>query len=228
MKIKFGSIVTDGRGKIGGHVASKNRSGAYIRTKVTPVNAQTTAQTNVRNRFSGFSQGWAALTEAQRAAWNAAVASYARTDIFGDLKNPTGFNLFQRLNNNLAVCGVAQISDPPVPESVGTCTAGVLTYAVGTPALSLALSNAVPADTEMKVFATAPMSAGKSFVKAEFRLITTLAAAATSPANLLTAYQTKFGSVGAVGQKISVKLEAVNTNTGQTGSPSQASAISAS
>ena len=38
MKIKFGSEVVDGRGKIGGHVYSKNKGGAYKRTKVTPSN----------------------------------------------------------------------------------------------------------------------------------------------------------------------------------------------
>jgi hypothetical protein len=47
MKMKFGAIVTEGRGKIGGHVASKNKSGAYLRTKVTPVNRQSVAQSNV-------------------------------------------------------------------------------------------------------------------------------------------------------------------------------------
>jgi len=47
MKMKFGAIVVDGRGKIGGHVASKNRGGAYLRTKVTPSNPQTGYQAAV-------------------------------------------------------------------------------------------------------------------------------------------------------------------------------------
>jgi len=36
MKTLFGAIVVDGRGKLGGHVASKNRHGSYFRTKVSP------------------------------------------------------------------------------------------------------------------------------------------------------------------------------------------------
>lgn len=228
MKAKFGAIVVAGRGKIGGHVASQNRSGSYFRTKVTPINRNSASQAGVRERLTGISQSWRGLTEAQRTAWNAAVNDYSRTDIFGDVRNPSGFTLFQRLNNNLSAIGISTISDPPVPESVGVCTAGALTYTVGSPALSLALSNTVPADTKVKVFATAPLSAGKNFVKSEFRLITVLAAAATSPANLKTAYETKFGSLGSVGQKIFVQLVCVNSNTGQEGTPSIASAISAS
>lgn len=59
----FGAV--DGRGKIGGHVASKNRSGAYARIKVTPVNPQTTFQQVARNLLTSLSQGWRALTQAQ-------------------------------------------------------------------------------------------------------------------------------------------------------------------
>lgn len=227
MKMKFGAIVVDGRGKIGGHVASKNRAGAYLRTKVTPVNKQTTYQLEVRNRFTTRSQAWRGLTQEQRDAWNAAVNDYAKTDIFGDLRNPSGFSLYQRLNNNLLIIGESAISVPPLPAAVGEVVCDTLTAKDGTVAesLSLTLEGAVPAGTNVKVFATAPQSAGKSFVKSEYRLIGILAPAATSPADLLSDYQAKFGSTGVAGQKIFVKLQAVNSTTGQTGTPSEASAL---
>lgn len=227
MKAKFGAIVVDGRGKIGGHVASKNRAGSYFRTKVTPVNPQSGYQGNVRNLFTTLSQAWRGLTQAQRDAWNGAVSDYARTDIFGDLKNPTGFNLFQRLNNNLNSIGESTIDAPPLPESVGEVAATSLTAEDDTVAesLSVELGAAVPSDTTVKVFATAPQSPGKSFVKSEYRQIGTIAAAETSPVDILSDYTDRFGSVGAEGQKIFVKLLAINSNTGQAGTPSQVSAI---
>lgn len=227
MKAKFGLFMTDGRGKVGGHVVSKNRAGSYVRTKVTPVNPQTSYQLGVRNRLTGFSQGWSGLTQAQRDAWNAAVSDYARTDIFGDLRNPTGFNLFQRLNNNLAIAGVAQINTPPLPAAVGVVVASSLTAEDGTVAesLSLVMAGNVPAGTYVKVMATAPQSAGKSFVKSEYRLVAVLDPAEATPYDLLAEYQAKFGSTGTAGQKIFVKLEAINGTTGQVGTPSQVSAI---
>lgn len=225
MKMKFGAIVTDGRGKIGGHVASKNRGGAYLRTKVTPANGQTASQSSVRNLFASFAQAWRGLTQAQRDAWNAAVADYARTDIFGDLRNPSGINLYQRLNNNLASVGEAALNTPPLPSEVANVIAVSLSAAVAVPAMSLVLDGAVPADTAVKVFATAPMSAGKSFVKSEFRQITYLEAAEGTPVNLLADYVAKFGSTGAVGQKIFVKVLPISTVTGQAGQPSQVEVI---
>jgi hypothetical protein len=158
MKAKFGAIVVAGRGKIGGHVAAQNRGGAYFRTKVTPSNPQSAAQGGIRSLFTSLAQAWRSLTQAQRDAWNAAVSDYQRTDIFGDLRTPSGINLFQRLNNVLMQCGEDMILTPPLPAEVANVYGTGLTYAVGTPALSLALSETVPANTAVMVFATAPMS----------------------------------------------------------------------
>jgi hypothetical protein len=227
MKAKFGAIVVDGRGKLGGHVASKNRAGNYFRTKVTPVNPQTSSQSTVRNRLAGISAAWRALSAALRAAWNAAVGDFAKTDIFGDIKNPSGFNLYQRLNNNLITCGEAGISSPPLVTAVDAFASISLTAEDGTVAqsLSLVIDPAVEADHLVKVFATPPLSAGKSFVKSEYRLIEILPNSQTTPVNLLASYQAKFGSTGSAGQKIFVKVVQVEETSGLEGTPLSTSAI---
>ena len=171
MKMKWGALVVDGRGKIGGQVASKNRSGAYLRTKVTPVNPRSGSQITVRNRLSGLSQGWRGLTAANRAAWNSAVSDFAKTNIFGDLVNPTGFNLYQRLNNNLLRIGEAALSTPPAPSSIDDIVIGALTAAAAAGTVSLAYTASAGSGSEIEVYATPPLSAGVSFVKTEYRLI---------------------------------------------------------
>jgi hypothetical protein len=226
-KIKFSALVSDMRGKLNGSVASHNRGGSYFRNKVTPVNLRSPSQVAVRSRFASFSQQWRTLTQAQIASWNSAVGAYAKKNIFGNLKNPTGAQLFQKVNNNLLASGGTAITSPATPKGVSVVTAGILTYTSGTPALSLAYSANVPAGTRVKVYATPPLSAGISFVKTQFRLISTLAAAAVSPANLLTPYNTKFGSVGGVGTKIFVKIEFVDQTSGICSPPQVVSAVSA-
>jgi len=225
MKMKFGAIIVDGRGKIGGHVASKNRAGAYLRTKVTPVNPQTTAQLFVRNRFTGLSQAWRGLTQANRDAWNAAVSDYQKTDIFGDLRNPTGFNLYQRLNNNLLNIGESAIASPPLPDVVQAVVLTSIAAAAGAGTLAATYAPEIDAATKVKVFATAPQSAGKSFVKSEYRQIDVIITADASPFSIETEYTAVFGSVGVAGQKIFMQFVPVNLATGQTGTASQASAV---
>src|SRR5690606_27930634 len=55
MKVQFSGLgVVAGSGKIQGTVAARNRSGAYLRVKVTPVNPQTTYQQAARQRLTQF------------------------------------------------------------------------------------------------------------------------------------------------------------------------------
>ena len=223
MRSKFGAIVVAGSGKINGFVASRNRAGAYFRTKVTPVNPQTGAQSIVRNRLTSLSQAWRGLTQAVRDGFNSAVADYAKTDIFGDLKNPSGFNLWQRLNNNLLAVGSSILTEVPNAGSVFGLTSLAAAGDASDSSLTLTFAPAIPVGTAVKVFATPPVSAGKSFVKSEYRLIDVLTNADTSPANVGAAWETKFGNLVA-GQTIFVKLVAVNATTGQEGIPLQAKA----
>lgn len=226
MKMKFGAIVTDGRGKIGGHVASKNRAGAYLRTKASPVNPSTTAQASVRNVLGSISQAWRGLTQAQRDSWNAGVASFATTDIFGDLRNPSGFNLFQRLNNNLAIVGIAAIDVCPAPMEVPAYAISGLTVSLDPSfGISLTMGAAVPAGFKLQIFATPAISAGVSFVKSEFRQIKVVASGTTTPIALALDWSAKFGSAPSAGQKIFVKTYLISSSTGQAGVASQKSAI---
>lgn len=225
MKVKWGSLMTDGRGKIGGHVASKNRGGAYMRTKVTPVNPQSSDQISVRSAFTAISQAWRTLTADQRASFNGAVANFARTDIFGDLRNPSGANLHQRLNLNLNAVGASYITEAPAVSASPETPVFTITANATTPALSLAwTSGAIPANTAVIVEATPLLSPGKSFVKNQFRQIAVLPAADATPTSVLTEYVAKFGDLVA-GQALFMRFKAVSTTSGITGSVTSANVI---
>lgn len=69
MLIKPGPATSAMSGKQGGTVASRNRYGQYFRQFAMPVNPATDAQTAARARLTQASQGWRALSDAQRALW---------------------------------------------------------------------------------------------------------------------------------------------------------------
>src|SRR5690606_34647533 len=176
------------------------------------------------SRLTTNAQAWRGLSEAQRASWNAAVSSFARTDIFGDLKNPSGFNLFVRLNNNLEAAGQSPLTAAPVPSEVLTVNFTGLAADVSDAEVVLTLSGNVPAGTSMLIFATPGVSPGVNFVKSEYRLISVQAAAATTPIDVGAAWIAKFGSLIA-DQKLFVKVVFVNNTTGQTSSAQSLSTI---
>jgi len=225
MKIKFGALVVEGRGKIGGQVASRNRAGSYLRNKVSPVNPNTSAQNNARSFLTTLSQAWRGLTAAQRSSWNNAVGDFAKTDVFGDLKNPSGFNLYQRLNLNLLHIGEATIDVAPLPSEVLTAGIGALSIDIGAgDAYTIATDAAVPTATSMEVWATPSLSPGKNFVKSELRLLEVFDAAAASPHDIKASYEARFG-VATAGSKVFVQIKFVNQATGQASTTQQASTI---
>ena len=210
MKLKFGAIVTDGRGKIGGHVASKNRAGAYLRTKVTPSNPNTVAQVQARSVLSSISQMWQTLTESQRSGWNDAVKEWGTTDIFGDIKNPSGINLFVKLNANLMSVGYPTLLDVPAKKEVPLTILidGALSLATGT--LKIYFNNILADGYMSLVRATPSLSAGVSFVKSQFRVIG-YSAVTNDMADLLDAYIAKFGTPS-VGANIYISVQFVLSN----------------
>lgn len=209
MKIKFGAMVVDGRGKVGGQVASKNRGGAYLKNKVTPINPRSSAQLGVRATFTSLSQGWRSLTATQQAAWRAAVVNFNKKDIFGDLRNPSGSQLYSRLNLNILNANGAQINVPPALSVTPAVVNATITAAAGTPALSIVFTPApVPAGIAYVIEATAQLSQGKNFVRNQFRKINVLAPAAVSPNNALATYTARFGALTA-GSAIFFRFTAV-------------------
>lgn len=225
MKVKFGALITEGRGKINGFVASRNRAGAYFRTKVTPVNPSTSAQQTVRARLSARASAWSGLTAVQRAAWNSSVSNFTKTDIFGDVKNPSGFNLYCALNNNLINIGEAALSVPPASEAVINFTSFSIAAAEGAGTLTLTFAAAIAATEKVIVYATPALSPGINFVKSEYRQIDVLTNVDTSPHSAETEYEAVLGDIGSAGQKIFVKMVPVSVASGQRGIPVVASAI---
>lgn len=226
MKMKFGAIVVDGRNKIGGHVASKNRGGAYLRTKVTPSNPRSVSQVNTRARLSGISSSWKGLTDAQRESWNSAVADYKKTDIFGDIKVPSGFNLYQKLNNQLVLVGADRIDVAPAPVAMPGIVATAATAVAATGVVTVTVDPAaVPSDMSLVIKSTPQLSAGKSFVKSEFRVLGVHITPVAGVCTLTAAYAAKFGAPNQVGSKIFFEAYLVSELTGQVSQKSQIVAV---
>jgi len=208
MKIKFGAIVTDGRGKLGGHVLAKNRSGNYMRTKVTPVNPQTTFQQEQRSALGTLSSGWSGLTDAQRAAWDGAVLSFQKTDIFGDLRSPTGKNLYTGLNRNLLNAGQSIISVPPSPETIPSITIASAGGGVGADTFTI-VTTGDSTGAFVQSWASPTLSNGTTFVKNRIRFVQSDAGASPLTADLKVAYQARFG-IPAAGDNIYVAVRVIN------------------
>lgn len=225
-KVKYSALISDMRNKLNGSVLSKNRAGNYIRNKTTPVNPQTSAQQANRQKLGSMSSAWSGLTEAQRASWRGAVASFPYTDIFGDRKELDGKSLMIKLNLNLLNAGAAQITNAPssvaIPElsieSSGASVAAGVTLGINL--------RSIPVGFALLVYATPKVGGGVYFVKNQYRLLGALTVTA-GDVDLDTAYQIRFGApvTADIGKAIYLKAVLVSTTSGQMGVPVDARAV---
>lgn len=224
-KIKYSALVESMSGKLNGSVMSKNKSGHYIRTKTTPSNPQTSFQTAVRNSLASIAQAWRGLTDTQRKSWNTVVDQFQRTNIFGDSFKLSGIALYSRLNRNLDTIGSTRIATPPSPEAVSFFTGLSAIVDNSATTMELTFAPAIPAGSKVIVRASAPLSQGIYNANNKMRIIAVLDNTDTSPADVATEYQTKFGTFPAVGQKVFFDVKHVDISTGIDGVPLSTSAI---
>ena len=214
-KIKWGAIVVDGRGKLGGHVFTKTRSGATMRTKVTPVNPQSQAQAAARSRLGGNSMAWRTLTEAQREVWNSTALESGRTNVFGDQYFPTGKNLFTSVNNNLLMIEQASLTTPVRPEALPFIVEMNPTVTVATTSilLNIGAEGQVNKST-LVVEASAGFSAGRFNFDGSYRNIMISADGETPQGTAVWgAYVAKFG-LPVVGTKIGFRCYYIHQDSG--------------
>ena len=215
-RIKFGMMMTDARGKLGGHVFTKARSGATIRTKVTPVNGQTSAQGSVRSRFGSLSQSWRTLSEEQRIAWNNKASTVGKTNIFGDSYYPSGKNLFVAVNTNILTAGGIALNIPPVDIALPDVLLSGITFDSLAGTLEVALESLTnPTGNTAIIFCSPCLSKGVFNASGKERFVTAVNLTGTSTvADIYDAYVAKYGALQS-GSKIFVKVKIINASSGQ-------------
>lgn len=213
--IKFGMMMTDARGKLGGQVFTKARNGSTVRTKVTPSNPRSAAQQKARGLLASLSRQWSNLTEAQRLAWNNAVGSYPKTNIFGDNYLTTGKSLFIGVNTNISNVGGINVLVPPTLVEMPNPINIICDLDATAAQLTVIPDDAITgANNFYYLEATAPSSPGISNFSGAYRFYAYEVAASSDPDQNFIEYSNKFGTP-VVGKKVGFRVRIINKVTGQ-------------
>src|SRR5690606_4658738 len=114
-------------------------------------------------------------------------------NIFGDIKQPSGKALYQRLNQQAQIAGYPAVTSPPakviIPDSNVTAVTFDISDTLITPAGIYSGTGAT-----VLTFSSGPVSPGTTFVKNLMRLIGNSGAVAYSATDAYTQYVAKFGT----------------------------------
>jgi len=216
MQTKFGAIIVDGSGKTNGHVATKNRNGNVLRTKIKPSNKRSKAQMNIRSLFATIAGKWNSLTVEQVLAWNAAAENVTYSNAFGDKKKYTGRALFQQVNMNIGLTDKTKmLEDPPTPD--GSDEDIVETeddYWEDYFDQVRCHFNRIIGDTVgILVYSTPPLRNGQTTLMGIYITISSRVGTEEVFLDITNALQNAFGSIS-VGQRFSIYIRLVNNLTG--------------
>lgn len=112
---KFTPIAGQISGRVEGVVYSKNRYGHYVRAFRAPKQPGSTPQMQVRAHFLNASTSWRALTEAERAAWNAYASETRRRLPGGGTGSVTGLASFVSVYTVARLAGISGAIGTPSP-----------------------------------------------------------------------------------------------------------------
>jgi len=214
MKYTPGIAIGAASGSIGGTTFSRNRYGAYTRTRAIPVNPNTLAQQNARSRLSTYSANWQTLTASQRLAWKSWANQNPITNTLGAQQVLTGQAAYVGLNTRLAQATDTAIDVPPLTPAPTSLVSLSGTWDIGAGDFQLVFT-ATPlgADDRLWVQAAVVTSAGINYIKNLLRVVVITAKAQASLYDSQSAIEAVFGGLQ-VGQIVHVWASVFDSATG--------------
>lgn len=163
-RVKFGGLVTDLRGSVGGSTFSRNSYGSYLRNKGNPVDPNTTPQAVIKSRFATLSSAWRDLDQADRDTFIEQAPNYTRINAFGDNVPLTGQSLYMRANLNMLASGQPLIYNIPPPATNAAPVFDGLLFTKTIPTMTILQLSATTALGAFIINVTDLLSPGIKFV----------------------------------------------------------------
>lgn len=212
-KIRPGGLVGQISGSIGGDTFSRNRGGSYVRTRAIPTKSTTTYAMQAKNRLAFASARWQSLTASERRAWENFATNRTITDRMGEQIALSGQQTYVSLNARLERSGDTLIDEPPARPSPDGFLDLDIAADIGAGDFQLTFSPEPDENQRVWVWAAVVHSAGIEYVQNLLKLVTISEAQATSPLEIQTDVEERFGELSA-GQLIHVQAQLMDTRTG--------------
>jgi hypothetical protein len=195
-KIKFGAVITDSRGHIGGITYAWTRFGNVARRLVTPTRRQTPASQESRSRFMTLSKRWwSTLSPTERDDWRALAAANPRPNLWGDEYPLTGHQLFIGINSLLDQAGYPIVDTAPADQVVTGLSSLTITAAAPDELELTFTPSPLPADHLLYIFGRANYSPGIGFVPSSLKFVEATAEEEVSPLEIGTEFSDELGPI---------------------------------
>lgn len=221
-QVKFSGLVTGIKGKIGGTVFQSGKTG-YTAKNNSGVNRKGVvgkggvARMKQRIQVNTLATFWGSLSVEEREAWQNEAVNYTFYNRFGDPYTPSGYQLFMSLNLNLIA---VEEAPKPSPEKKGEIFPITAFSVVNKSISEFKVTWAAPAQSKFAIIisGTPQRRVGKGIAGQSFGKITSILSNVSRPQDITNAMIEKYSQLQ-IGAEIWLKVEVVNTETGQRSAP---------
>jgi len=214
-----GPAVAAVSGSVGGTVFSRNAGGAYMRIRAVPTTSTTADALAAKARMTTQSQGWRALTDAQRTSWRSFSLQNPVPNALGFPNVLQGNAMFIRINTLLEQSGNTTLTEPPTAAPPTGLLTLVVDADIGVGDVEIVFTaTPLAATTLLVVRSYVTNSTAIQYVDNNLRTVQFSADAQASPLNIQAAVETKFGTL-VVGQTLHVNVFTLDSATGLRSSP---------
>ncbi len=202
--VKYGAIVTDIKGKVGGTIFSGSVAGGSMSNKAA-VNKSVgsggkqnkssadkiiSSQQNMADNATTYRN----LSTAEQTAWTAAAPNFPFKNKFGEVYTASGYQVYMSINNNLKAIGQATLTTPPEATDLVPTPAFEIEMGGGASG-DILLTMLVPDGYTLILYATASQSKGRSLEKGRLKAFTILGRGDYDGEIVTAAYVKVFGTI---------------------------------
>lgn len=220
MQFRYGPLISSAAGSIGGTTFQRSAIAPIARLKPLPILRRSTSTQAIRTLAQFLSRNWRTLNPSWRSDWQTTADSLTWYNKFGDVIRGKGYWLFLRCNQYLQLLGVPLIDRPEGVRSLDVITGASGDFsAVNTWPIAWSGTDPIGSNNYYAVFASPPMSAGRSAQYGLTRFIGYIPNGTNSPVDMFTAYVNRFGSAPPVGTVVFATLLPIDYKGGYQGVP---------
>lgn len=204
VQVKYGVIITELKGKMGGTVFQAGNNSQIMRSKGYRKGTSSEARQNANRQMVSQAQRWRTLSDSDRANWESNKASWVFYDKFGAPYTGSGYQVFVAYNTLLLSTGQSTTDTYDGTINWETIALGTVEYSLTT-GIYIGWGSFTSQSQLVQLFMSAPGSQGKSTNNAKYRLIETENSSLVVKFSDTASYESLYG-VPVLGSKIAVKV----------------------
>lgn len=211
--IRLSGLITGLKGKLQGSIFQMGPNGVLMRTNRNFNKVNSAPWSIQKTNMQATSSRWGTIDESQKLGWATKAEQFPTTDKYGNVRYPSGFELFCRLNRNMQSISEAPIENAPDAVPFDTIITATLSWFDGS-TLNFTQDIAVPDGEILLLYAAKPKRKGRKIGVGPYRLLMTLVPEDDLTTNVYTAYNAIYPNLSDA-LNLAVKYVRVNQTNGQ-------------